>query len=79
LNKSLLPAAMGWFEDEKNGWELHKATSHTAKSTKRWLEEKGVAVVEDWPTKCDDINPMEIFGPFLMKDWRTKLSRTKIR
>ena len=36
-----------------------KASCHTAKSTKRWLEQHGVGVVEAWPTKGDDINPME--------------------
>ena len=34
LQKKLLPAAQGWFQDEKEGWELQqeKATGHTAKS-----------------------------------------------
>ena len=61
LEKKLLPAAQGWFGDEKQEWELQqdKASCHTAKSTKRWLEQHGVGVVEDWPTKGDDINPME--------------------
>ena len=41
LKNSLLPAAKEWFGDEKEGWELQqdKATCHTAKSTKTWLEE----------------------------------------
>ena len=75
LQNSLLPAAQGWFEDEKQEWEIFqqdKASCHTAKSTKRWLEQHGVGVVEDWPTKGDDINPMRTFGPSLMTDWSTK-------
>ena len=61
LETSLLPAAKEWFGDEKEGWELQqdKATCHTAKSTKAWLERHEVAVVEEWPTKGDDINPIE--------------------
>jgi DDE superfamily endonuclease/transposase len=61
LQNSLLPAAEAWFEDEKQEWEFQqdKASCHTAKSTKRWLEQHGVGVVEAWPTKGDDINPME--------------------
>ena len=61
LENSLLPAAEEWFEDEKQEWEFQqdKASCHTAKSTKRWLEQHGVGVVEAWPTKGDDINPME--------------------
>ena len=56
-----LAAAKEWFGDEKEGWELQqdKATCHTAKSTKAWLERHEVAVVEEWPTKGDDINPIE--------------------
>ena len=47
LQKNLLPAAQEWFEDENEGWELQqdKASCHTAKSTERWLEQHGVAVV----------------------------------
>ena len=61
LKNSLLPAAKEWFGDEKEGWELQqdKATCHTAKSTKAWLERHEVAVVEEWLTKGDDINPIE--------------------
>ena len=56
-----MPAAQELFQDEKEGWELQqdKASCHTAKSTKRWLEQHGVDVVEGWPTKGDDINPIE--------------------
>ena len=56
LENSLLPAAKEWFGDEKEGWELQqdKATCHTTKSTKAWLERHEVAVVEEWPTKGDD-------------------------
>jgi transposase len=61
LENSLLPAAKGWFDDEKGGWELQqdKASCHTAKSTTGWLKQHEVEVVEGWPTKGDDINPME--------------------
>jgi transposase len=61
LENTLLPAAQQLFEDEKGGWELQqdKATCHMAKSTKEWLEQHDVDVVEGWPTKGDDINPIE--------------------
>ena len=46
-------------------WEFQqdKATCHTAKSTTDWLEQHEVEVVEGWPTKGDDINPMEKLEP----------------
>ena len=61
LENSLLPGVQGWFEDENEGWKLQqdKASCHTAKSTTGWLEQHWVGVVEGWPTKGDDINPME--------------------
>jgi transposase len=61
LQQILMPQAREWFEDEKSQWELQqdKASCHTAKSTMRFLEQEGIAVVEGWPTKGDDINPME--------------------
>lgn len=61
LKRSLVPTAKALFKDEQSGWELQqdKATAHTAYSTKSFLEENDIAVVEGWPTKGDDINPME--------------------
>jgi hypothetical protein len=79
LQKKLLPTAQEWYEDEKAGWELQqdKASCHTAKSTERWLEQHGVAVVEGWPTKGDDINPIENLWAILDGDLRTKSLRQK--
>ena len=74
LENSLLPAAKEWFGDEKDGWELQqdKATCHTAKSTKTWLERQEVAVVEEWPTKGS-----RTFGPFSTRDLRAKSSQQR--
>jgi transposase len=79
LEEALLPAAMELFEDEKDGWELQqdKASCHTAKSTMRFLEEKGIAVVEGWPTKGDDINPMENLWAILDERLQKKKFTTK--
>lgn len=61
IDEALVPAAEEWFRNEEVGWELQqdKATCHMAKSTMTFLEQKGINVVEGWPTKGDDINPME--------------------
>ena len=79
LENSLLPAAKEWFGDEKEGWELQqdKATCHTAKSTKAWLERHEVAVVEEWPTKGDDINPIENLWPSSTRDLRARSSQQR--
>ena len=74
-----MPRAEAWFKDQKGGWELQqdKATAHTAKSTTRFLEQKGIAVVEGWPTKGDDINPMENLWAILDERLETKKFDTK--
>ena len=77
LQKRLLPAANGWFEDESGGWELQQdeASCHTAKSTMDWLEQHGVEVVEGWPT--NDINPMENLWVILDERLESNKFRTK--
>ena len=79
LENSLLPAAKEWFGDEKEGWELQqdKATCHTAKSTKAWLERHEVAVVDGWPTKGDDINPIENLWAILDERLEDKKFKTE--
>ena len=79
LQKKLLPAAREWFQDEKEGWELQqdKASCHTAKSTERWLEQHGVDVVEGWPTKGDDINPIENLWAILDERLESKKFKTE--
>ena len=61
LLQSLLPAAKDMFEDGEGSWELQqdKASCHTARSTVEWLRANDVAVLDEWPTKGDDINPTE--------------------
>lgn len=79
LQQVLMPAAQEWFEDEKDGWELQqdKASCHTAKSTMRFLEQEGIGVVEGWPTKGDDINPMENLWAILDERLENKKFTTK--
>jgi transposase len=79
LQQELIPIAREWFGDEKVDWELQqdKATCHTAKSTMRFLEEKSIEVVEGWPTKGDDINPMENLWAILDERLEDKKFRTK--
>jgi transposase len=77
LEKTLLPFASDTFEGGEIEWELQqdKATSHTAASTKKWLEDHNVDTINDWPTKGDDINPIENLWS-IMDD---KLAKRKFR
>ena len=51
--------------------------AHTAKSTKRFLEKEHIDVVEDWPTKGDDINPIENLWAILDERLEEKKFKTK--
>lgn len=79
LKKALVPAARGWFKDNQSGWQLQqdKATAHTAKSTMRFLEQEDVTVVEGWPPKGDDINPIENLWAILDERLEGKKFKTK--
>ena len=79
LEQALVPRAKALFKDQKGGWELQqdKATPQTSKSTTRFLEQKGIAVVEGWPTKGDDINPMENLWAILDERLEQKKFHTK--
>ena len=54
-----------------------KASCHTAESTTGWLEQHGVEVVEGWPTKGDDMNPMENLWAILDERLESKKFRTQ--
>ena len=79
LEQALVPRAKALFKDQKGGWELQqdKATPHTSKTTTRFLEQMGIAVVKGWPTKGDDINPMENLWAILDERLEQKKFHTK--
>ncbi len=47
------------------------AKEKTAKSTKSWLNEHGVGVL-DWPANSSDLNPREIYGALSRGKWETR-------
>src|SRR6186713_1622310 len=46
-------------------------------STEGWLEQHGVDVVEGWPTKGDDINPIENLWAILDEKLESKKFKTE--
>jgi transposase len=78
LQKKLLPAAQGWFEDEgRVGTATRQGVLSHGKVHQRWLEQLGVDVVEGWPTKGDDINPIENLWAILDERLESKKFRTE--
>ncbi len=54
----MLPSADQLFKDADFIFQLDLAPAHTVKSTKSWLNNHGVGVL-DWPANSPDLNPIE--------------------
>ncbi len=54
----MLPSAGQLFKDADFIFQQNLTTAHTAKSTKSWLNDLGVGVL-DWPANSPDLNPIE--------------------
>ncbi len=72
----MLPSAVQLFKDADLIFQLDLAPAHTAKSTKSWLNDHGVGVL-DWPANSPDLNPIEnLWG--IVKKMRNKRSKNAI-
>ncbi len=58
LEDFMLPSADQLFKDADFIFQQDLAPAHTAKSTKSWLNDHGVGVL-DWPANSPDLNPIE--------------------
>ncbi len=58
LEHFMLPSADQLFKDADFIFQQDLAPAHTAKSTKSWLNDHGVTVL-DWPANSPDLNPIE--------------------
>ncbi len=54
----MLPSVDQLFKDADFIFQQDLAPAHTAKSTKSWLKDNGVGVL-DWPANSPDLNPKE--------------------
>ncbi len=57
----MLPSADRRFKDADFIFQQDLAPAHTAKSTKSWLNDHGVGVL-NWPANSPDLNPRESMG-----------------
>lgn len=78
LRTKLVPAAEEIFEAaEVDSWQLlmDKAPAHAAASTTKWLQKRGVNVLQDdWPGNSPDLNPIEnVWGWMKAQLYRRKI------
>ena len=67
----MLPSADQLFEDADIIFQQDLVPAHTAKSTKSWLNDHGVGVL-DWPTNSPDLNPRENLWCIVKRKMRNK-------
>ncbi len=67
----MLPSADQLFKDADYIFQQDLAPAHTAKSTKSWLNDHGVGVL-DWPANSPDLNPIENLWGIVKRKMRNK-------
>ncbi len=71
LEHFMLPSADQLFKDADLIFQQDLAPVHTAKSTKSWLSDHGVDVL-DWPANSPDLNPIENLWGIVKRKMRNK-------
>ncbi len=67
----MLPSADQLFKDADFIFQQDLAPAHTAKSTKSWLNDHGVGVL-DWPANSPDLNSIENIWGIVKRTMRNK-------
>ncbi len=71
LELFMLPSADQLFKDADFIFQQDLAPAHTVKSTKSWLNDHGVGVL-DWPANSPDLNPIENLWGIVKRKMRKK-------
>ncbi len=71
LEHFMLPSADQLFKDADFIFQQDLAPAHTVKSTKSWLNDHGVGVL-DWPANSPDLNPIENLRGIVKRKMRNK-------
>ncbi len=74
LEHFMLPSADQLFKDADFIFQQDLAPVHTAKSTKSWLNDHGVGVL-DWPANSPDLNPIDNLWSIVKRKMRNKIPK----
>ncbi len=72
----MLPSADQLFKDADFIFQQDLAPAHTAKSTKSWLNDHGVGVL-DWPANSPDLNPIENIWGIVKRKMRNETKKCR--
>jgi hypothetical protein len=67
LDSHLRPTALRWFGRHEWWYQQDNAPAHKAASTRRWLENHHIRVIE-WPPYSPDLNPIENLWALLKQE-----------
>ncbi len=76
LEHFMIPSADQLFKDADFIFQQDLAPAHTAKSTKSWLNDHGVGVL-DWPAHSPDLNPIENLWYCLEEDEKQETKKCR--
>ncbi len=77
LEHFMLPSADQLFKDAEFIFQQDLAPAHTAKSTKNWLNDHGVGVL-DWPANSPDLNPIENLWGIVKRKMRNETKKMQM-
>jgi hypothetical protein len=75
LTNGLLPSINKLHAEENSIFQQDGASCHTAKSTQKWLSEKGITVLS-WPSSSPDLNIIETLWHKMKQQLRNNPQRT---
>lgn len=76
LRNSLIPSVETLTGNDEWTFQQDGASCHTAKITKKWLQDNSINVLADWPSSSPDLSPIENIWGIMKRKLRSDPQRT---